>query len=34
MSVIPVGLLLARREQVSLRAVEEEAEQKAAALTR
>ena len=33
MSVIPVGLLLARREQVSLRAVEEEAEQKAAALT-
>ena len=33
MSVIPVGLLLARYEQVSLRAVEEEAEQKAAALT-
>jgi uncharacterized protein (TIRG00374 family) len=33
MSVIPAGLLLARREQVSLRAVEEEAEQKAAALT-
>jgi uncharacterized protein (TIRG00374 family) len=32
MSVIPAGLLLARREQVSLRAVEEEAEQKAAAL--
>ncbi len=34
MSVIPAGLLLARREQVSLRAVEEEAEQKAAALAK
>jgi len=33
MSVIPAGLLLARREHVSLKAVEEEAEQKAAALT-
>lgn len=32
MSVIPAGLLLARREQVSLRAVEEEAEEEAAEL--
>ncbi len=33
MSVIPAGLLLARREHVSLKAVEEAAEQNAAALT-
>jgi len=33
MSVIPTGLLLARREHLSLRAVEEEAEEKAAALS-
>lgn len=32
MSVIPAGLLLARREQISLRAVEEQAEEKAAEL--
>ena len=33
MSVVPAGLLLARREQVSLRAVEEAAEEQAAELT-
>jgi uncharacterized protein (TIRG00374 family) len=33
MSVIPAGLLLARREHISMRAVEEEAEEKAAQLT-
>lgn len=32
MSVIPAGLLLARREHISMRAVEEEAEEKAAEL--